>query len=80
MHDSLIFGHLAAGLHGVPETEADTTAAALHIIDQHLDIKLPSDAIDRSHRLGRTTGEVPRPIIMKFVSYQACGLRPKKEP
>ena len=40
-------------LHGVPETEADTTAAALHIIDQHLDIKLPSDAIDRSHRLGR---------------------------
>ena len=58
-------------LHGVPETEADTTAAALHIIDQHLDIKLPSDAIDRSHRLGRTTGEgKPRPIIMKFVSYQ----------
>ena len=27
-------------LHGVPETEADTTAAALHIIDQHREMRL----------------------------------------
>ena len=38
-------------------------------------VKLPRNAIDRSHRLGRATGGIsgggkPRPIILKFVSYQ----------
>ena len=58
-------------LHGVPETDADTTAAALGIIDRNLNIKLPRNTIDRSHRLGRDTGEgKPRPIILKFVSFR----------
>ena len=62
-------------LHGVPETQADTAAAALEVIESKLNVKLPRNAIDRSHRLGRTTGGVsgggkPRPIILKFVSYQ----------
>ena len=45
-------------LHGVPETQADTTAAALEVIESKLNVKLPRNAIDRSHRLGRTTGSV----------------------
>ena len=61
-------------LHGVAETDADTTAAALDIIERNLNVKLPRNAIDRSHRLGRATGisggGKPRPIILKFVSYQ----------
>ena len=37
--------------------------------------QVTEDAIDRSHRLGRATGGIsgggkPRPIILKFVSYQ----------
>ena len=41
-------------LHGMPETDADTTAAALDIIERN--IQLPRNAIDHSHHRGCATG------------------------
>ena len=51
------------------------SAAALEVSERNLNVKLTRNAIDRSHRLGRATGGIsgggkPRPIILKFVSYQ----------
>lgn len=68
-------------LHGVPETKGEkTTQICLDHINKSLKLKvnITADQIDRSHRIGKpksgTSGEEetpkPRPIIVKFTSYQ----------
>ena len=66
-------------LHGVPETDADTTAPALEIIERNLNRKLPQNSIDHHH--GRAIpGEVkPRPIVIKFISCQDMPTRRRQK-
>lgn len=68
-------------IHGSPETKAwETNSAdiALKIFEEKLDIKLPPEAIQRAHRLGKPitsslTSDIDkkkcRPIIVRFSSY-----------
>ena len=62
--------------HGVPETDADdTTESVISLCKGKLDVDVSRDLIDRSHRLGQRhvgpSGEYkPRPIIVKFRSYE----------
>ncbi len=61
-------------LHGVPESSKDTTEAAIAVFNSRLDININNEHIDRSHRLGQprsdTDSDRPRPIIVKFASYE----------
>ena len=62
-------------LHGLPEAHTDTTDTAPAIFHSKLNIELPRNAIEHSHRLGRVrdaaSGDLkPRPVIIKFVSYE----------
>ena len=65
-------------LHGVKESrKEDTTTTALTVLNETLGTELDRDDIDRSHRIGSPNktsleGErpKPRPIIIKFISYQ----------
>ena len=58
--------------HGIPETKADTGEAVLQVFNGQLNVSVTPDCIDRSHRLGRQqpSSNKPRPIIVKFVSYE----------
>ena len=62
--------------HGVPETDADdTTESVISLCKGKLDVDVSRDLIDRSHCLGQRrvgpSGEYkPRPIIVKFRSYE----------
>ena len=66
--------------HGVPETDADTSSAdttesVISLCQGKLDVNVSRELIDRSHRLGQRhvgpSGEYkPRPIIVKFRSYE----------
>ncbi|XP_072028002.1 uncharacterized protein [Amphiura filiformis] len=65
-------------LHGVPEKpKEDTTAVAVEIIRDKLDLDFEYYDFDRTHRLGKpnktdqntSAKPRPRPIIMKFISY-----------
>ena len=62
--------------HGVPETDADdTTESVISLCKGKLDVDVSRYLIDRSHRLGQRhvgpSGEYkPRPIIVKFRSYE----------
>ncbi len=60
-------------VHGVPESISEnTTNIAFDKLNQHLGTDLSSNSINRSHRLGkpRHDSQPPRPIIVKFTSYQ----------
>ena len=61
--------------HGVPETDADTTDSVISLCQGKLDVNVTCELVDRSHRLGQRhvgpSGEYkPRPIIVKFRSYE----------
>ena len=61
--------------HGVPETDADTTDSVISLCQGKLDVNVTRELVDRSHRLGQRhvgpSGEYkPRPIIVKFRSYE----------
>lgn len=55
-------------LHGVPEEKGESaTDAALSVFSDCLeDPPLGPEAINRCHRMGRSEGEKPRPILVKF--------------
>ena len=57
--------------HGINESDKNTTDAVVKICQTMLHLPINSDCIDRSHRLGRLTGEArkPRPVIVKLTSY-----------
>ncbi len=60
-------------LHGVAESRNEnTTNIAVDKLNHHLGTDLSPSNIDRSHRLGkpRHDSRRPRPIIVKFTSYQ----------
>ena len=50
----------------------DSRDAALHVFNGRLDVPVTPYCIDRSHRLGRfqPSSNKPRPVIVKFVSYE----------
>lgn len=59
-------------VHGVPDT-ADPVTAVLDIINNKLGVPNGCESIDRCHRLGtsaNSSNSRPRPIIVKFTSYQ----------
>ena len=63
--------------HGVPEaeTDADTTDSVISLCQGKLDVNVTRELVDRSHRLGQRhvgpSGDYkPRPIIVKFRSYE----------
>ena len=64
-------------IHGVAERSneftEDTDAIAIDIVRNKLGLEIDRTQLDRSHRLGRRnisqTRPKPRPIILKFVSY-----------
>ena len=59
-------------VHGIPETKDHTGEAVLHVFNDQLDVRVTPHCIDRSHRLGRfqPSSNKPRPVIVKFVSYE----------
>ena len=63
-------------LHGVPESSNDTTEAAITVFKDNLELNITNELIDRSHRLGQLRADTdsdsdrPRPIIVKFTSYE----------
>lgn len=59
-------------VHGVPDT-ADPVTAVLDIINNKLGVPNGCKSIDRCHRLGmsaNSSNSRPRPITVKFTSYQ----------
>ena len=58
-------------IHGVKENEKeDTDKVVIEFFEKEMKEKLSANDIDRSHRLGKKqTGSRPRPIIIKFSSY-----------
>ena len=60
-------------IHGVDELEGeDTDELCIKVIEEHMNHKIKSEDIDRSHRLGNPKKSIkakPRPIIVKFVRY-----------
>jgi len=56
--------------HGVTEQQKDTTTAVTDLCSRSLGVTVDSRSIDRSHRLGKPTGDKPRPIIVKFTNYE----------
>ena len=59
-------------VHGIPETKEDSRDAELHVFNGQLNVPVTPQCIDRSHRLGRfqPSSNKPRPVIVKFVSYE----------
>ena len=59
-------------VHGIPETKEDSRDAVLHVFNGQLNVPVTPQCIDRSHRLGRfqPSSNKPRPVIVKFVSYE----------
>ena len=57
---------------GVPESKKDTGEALLEVFNDRLNVRVTPQCIDRSHRLGRQqpSTDKPRPVIVKFVSYE----------
>ena len=63
-------------IHGVPETKGeDTDKLFIDTIAQHLNVKIESSDLDRTHRIGapKNNGK-HRPIIAKFVRYNTRAL------
>lgn len=55
---------------GVPESQNEKTDEVVaKVFKDKLNISLPNDAIDRSHRLVRPKSGKSRPIIVKFTRY-----------
>ena len=54
----------------VTEQQKDTTTAVTDLCSRSLGVTVDSRSIDRSHRLGKPTGDKPRPIIVKFTNYE----------
>ncbi len=63
-------------LHGMPESEEDSNEAVISVCNGKLELNISADDIDRSHRLGSSrhsnddNNTRPRPIIVKFRSYE----------
>jgi len=55
---------------GVPEEASEDTDGLVLKIAEAIGCDLESWQIDRSHRVGRKDGQVPRPILVKFTSYK----------
>ena len=56
----------------VPQHPGETcTVAALKVINEHLEIPLVEDDVERCHNLGRPNAKGNRPIIIKFKSYKS---------
>ncbi|XP_063542674.1 uncharacterized protein LOC134751220 [Cydia strobilella] len=53
-------------LHGVPESEGDSPASAVELLNRHLESKLSVDDVRRCHRVGRPHNNRLRCILMKF--------------
>ena len=66
-------------LHSILETNKDMDQAILATSNNKLGLQLTQDCIDRSHRLGGNCPDLnindatrkPRPIIVKFTSYES---------
>lgn len=66
-------------IHGIPEVESsnirneNTDAQVINITNEKLGLHLEQTDLDRTHRLGRrnssNTSSRPRPVIVKFTSY-----------
>ena len=69
-------------VHGIPESKEDSRDAALHVFNGRLDVPVTPHCIDRSHRLGRfqPSSNKPRPVIVKFVSYETSSVLGKATP
>ena len=62
-------------INSIPESEGEDTDAIVQQIASSIDVSLPPDAIDRSHRVGRRgvatqSKDRDRAIIVKFTSYK----------
>lgn len=55
---------------GVPETEGEDTDHLIMDVARKVGEDIQLIDISRSHRVGPKTGQKPRPIIVKFVSYR----------
>lgn len=53
-------------LHGVPESENDSLASTVELLNRHLESKLAVDDVSRCHRVGRPHNNKSRCILMKF--------------
>ncbi|XP_052753522.1 uncharacterized protein LOC128202459 [Galleria mellonella] len=53
-------------VHGVQDSGKDTSSEVIKIITERLNLPITEDSISRSHRMGRKSGEKPRPILVKF--------------
>ena len=64
--------HNCLVVHGIPETKEHTGEAVLQVFNDQLNVRVTPHCIDRSHRSGRfqPSSNKPRPVIMKFVSYE----------
>ena len=58
-------------LFNIPEAKDESTDDIVCRLGEALGADIFYDDIDRSHRVGRVDKDKPRPIICKFVSYQA---------
>ena len=62
-------------IHGADEVDGeDTDELSIKVIEEDINQKIKSEDIDRSHRLGNPKKSIkakPRPIIRKFVRYNA---------
>ena len=63
-------------LHGMPESDEDSNEAVISVCNGKLELNISADDIDRSHRLVSSrhsnddNNTRPRPIIVKFRSYE----------
>lgn len=58
-------------VYGIDETDGENTdEVLLHFFNNKLKVPLTLREIDRSHRTGKTIGDKPRSIIVKFTSYR----------
>ena len=60
-------------IHGLDEVEVeDTSELSIKVTEEHMNQKIKSEDIDRSHRLGNRKKSIkakPQPIIVKFIIY-----------
>ena len=59
-------------LHGIQEKKDENTdVLSIETLNEHLELDLSPDTIQRTHRIGKPkpAGGKPRPIIIKFVRY-----------
>ena len=63
-------------IHGTTETpDENTDDISLCTVNEHLELELTEKELDRTHRIGnqQSGNKRPKPIIVKFVSYNTRG-------